>query len=117
MKLSPKQMRERGVNFLYYRKVAEDGQLSPVGGATIAFMEREPGVFIVETAMCVDDAVRNRKDNFNRKVGAMIAGGRLLFSSNARVFESKEKVLEFCNALTQNLGYVRQPGKKKKRRA
>lgn len=63
---------EKGkVYFRHLRNFYEGGNVSNMGGATIAYQEVEPGIIKVSIAVC------SKRDNFCRKKGRIIAGGRI----------------------------------------
>ena len=59
------------VFFRHIRNINGDGTVSNRGGATIAFREIEPGVIKMAMALC------SNRDNFCRKTGRIISGGRM----------------------------------------
>lgn len=83
MKTNVKAMRDSGVNFMHFRKLGEDGKPLPYGGMTVAYKVRADGSVIVSESKCRNDAETGMRDNFNRKVGAAIAGGRVLAYENS----------------------------------
>lgn len=63
---------EKGkVFFRHIRNINDDGTVSNRGGATVAYQEVKPGLIRVAMALC------SNRDNFCRKTGRTIAGGRM----------------------------------------
>ena len=97
------------IRHVFLRKIVrrgkDKGKISNTGGLTIATKHLGSGVLAVELAYC------SWKDNFNRKIGAQIARGRLekFLSLKLNVkgdrsyWESELKCLfpDFANTLTQ----------------
>ena len=71
-------MRAAGINFMHFRMLDDTtGDVLPSGGATVAYKEEADGI-VYAVARCHYDDETGKRDNFNRKVGAAIAGGRVL---------------------------------------
>ena len=83
MKTKVSTMRATGVNFMHFRKLGEDGKPLPYGGMTVAYKVLADGSVIVAESKCRNDSETGMRDNFNRKVGAAIAGGRVLAYENS----------------------------------
>ena len=83
MKTNVKAMRTAGVNFMHFRKLGEDNKPLPYGGMTVAYKVLADGSVIVSESKCRNDAEPSMRNNFNRKVGAAIAGGRVLAYENS----------------------------------
>jgi glycerol-3-phosphate dehydrogenase len=64
-------MSNDAVNFIHIRERDAQGRISTHGGFTIAYRQTAPDEVVLATAMC------NEKDNFCRRIGRAIAGGRL----------------------------------------
>lgn len=59
-----------GTYYIHYRAIGKDGAIRPHGGATVAFRYAE-GSLTASIAWC------DPKDVFNKKIGRMVATGRL----------------------------------------
>lgn len=78
MKTKVNTMRAAGINFMHFRMLDDTtGEVLPSGGATVAYKE-EPDGIVYAISRCRNDAETGKHDNFNRKTGAAIAGGRVL---------------------------------------
>lgn len=91
-------------DYFHYRLTDEEGYLVPRGGATVCFSLQtiNPGVFelFYSIARCSD------KDNFCKRVGREVSGGRFLahkfhgrlimdLGETADTIQAKKAVLEF----------------------
>ena len=78
MKTKVNTMRAAGICFMHFRQIDEaTGEVLPSGGATVAYKEEKDGI-VYAIARCRNDEETGKHDNFNRKIGAAIAGGRVL---------------------------------------
>lgn len=79
MKTKINAMRAAGINFMHFRLLdAATGEVLPSDGATVAYKQQEDGSIVSAVSRCRNDELTGKHDNFNRKVGAAIAGGRVL---------------------------------------
>jgi hypothetical protein len=119
MKTKVNTMRAAGINFMHFRHLDETtGEVLPAGGATVAYKQQEDGSIVCAVSRCRNDELTGKHDNFNRKVGAAIAGGRVLKFINthgknkcAHVFTAHNTAEEFRAQITYTMAkeyaYVR----------
>lgn len=72
------------VKFLHYR-AWNRGELSPKGGATVAYVENGDGIISYSVAWC------NEADRYNKGYGRQKAAGRLLSTNHARKVNSTSR--------------------------
>ena len=78
MKTKVNTMRAAGICFMHFRQIDEaTGDVLPAGGATVAYKEEKDGI-VYAIAWCRNDEETGKHDNFNRKIGTAIVGGRVL---------------------------------------
>lgn len=82
MKNTIQSLRASNVRFMHFRRADETtGELLPKGGLTIAFVasEKDESAINIGYALCREATdTSDKADTFNRKLGALIAGGRAL---------------------------------------
>ena len=83
MKTNINAMRAIGVCFMHFRLLDALGNALPYGGATVAYKVEEDGSIVHSASRCRNDELTGKRDNFNRKIGAAIAGGRVLAYINS----------------------------------
>lgn len=117
MKHNIKSLAAVGVRFMHFRSISEvDGRtiVEPHGGMTVAYRDVTPeGADAKKVqwsmAMCASEkggASRTLKhDNYDRKIGALIAGGRLL--SEQSYTDSYETFKKLVDAAAERCGYQR----------
>lgn len=88
MKHTTQSLRAAGVRFMHFRNADGNGGFAPQGGITLAFVpicDVDDGTTAYATgyALCREATAESDKaDTFNRKLGALIAGGRALARKN-----------------------------------
>ena len=119
MKTKVNTMRASGVCFMHFRQLDDaTGEVLPAGGATVAYKQQEDGSIVCAVSRCRNDELTGKHDNFNRKIGAAIAGGRVLKFINthgknkcAHVVTAHSTAEEFRAEITRNMAdeyaYVR----------
>lgn len=119
MKHNIKSLVAAGVRFMHFRAITEvDGRtiVEPHGGMTVAYRDITPeGADAKQIqwsmAMCASEkdaggrARYAKYDNYNRKVGALIAGGRLLNGQASA--DSYEIFKHFVDNIADANGYQR----------
>jgi hypothetical protein len=96
------------VYFLHYREynnyAATLGKLSSTGGATVAYryVHRDNGLTYVQYTI----AKCSKREHFNKRIGRLIAGGRLTCERllpDQRIFQTDNWFLQFQSAMTAML--------------
>jgi hypothetical protein len=98
--------------FLHYRSIDYTrGDVAARGGATVAIEQTDKGEIRTAVAWC------SNKDNYNKRVGRALAGGRLMygkmFTEQTELTNIGETVNHVDDFMALNYGYFRTTKKKR----
>ncbi len=83
---SPDEVKEEEMKFCHVRNFDAEGNVSPKGGTTIAYINAGHGIYRFAVAKCAPE------DTYNKKYGRAKAGGKLQSPKHAQIVDKIKDV-------------------------